>query len=99
MNEQATRPRQINMAGTLTDGFEDSTVVFDDVSHGRPRRSVSRFERRLQQKRRESIKRTRTSGCGNSSTTNAYDRETWLIGGVALLCLVAIEVVRWLGGY
>lgn len=94
MNERPTVTSQVGMAWPYGARPEVGSSRVYPIPFGQRRRRVSRFERRLQQKRRQSLNRTGTSG---RKVNQATDYTVGLMI-VAIVCLMGIELFKWLGG-
>lgn len=85
-----------DLARTRQQPARHSAMVMYDISHGRGTRGISRFEKRLRDKRRRSTPSVEPSRpAEKSSDERAYDRETWQLVGIAFACLILIEVITW----
>lgn len=88
MENESTTARQTNLAGTIERRPQYSPMESYDISIGQRRRYISRFERRLQQKRRGL-----TPGTTPSRPSADYTGALAMFG---LVLLLVIEAIQWL---
>jgi hypothetical protein len=98
MNEQQMdSTRQADLAGTVRQRSGRNPVELYDIPGGQRGRGISRFERRLSEKRRgrvPGVSPSRSTVDQQSNETVGNDATAWLLVLVGVLCLVAIEVIR-----
>ena len=99
MNDTQTSDNVYPASESSLAGVEPARVEYDsmglhDIPIGQRRRGISRFEKRLQEKRRRSLASTQPSGRSANQLSAGNDKVVWGLVGFGIVLCVLLEILK-----